>query len=112
VVEARAILGIGLQRVAARSAYYATFHAAEAMIFETSGRVVKTHSGVRTTFSNIAKDNARLGADLGKILAKGYEYKEISDYGTNPRSTISRADDEEAIAGAELFVQRVEAALT
>jgi uncharacterized protein (UPF0332 family) len=109
--EARAILAIGLAHVAARSAYYATFHAAEAAIAEATGRVVKTHAGVRSLFSRIARENGKLGTDLGKILAQGYNFKEISDYGTDPRTVVSREDAEDMIILADRFVQRVEAAL-
>jgi uncharacterized protein (UPF0332 family) len=45
--DPRQIVAIGLAKVAARSAYYAAFHAAEAYIFEKSGRIAKTHKGVR-----------------------------------------------------------------
>ncbi len=45
--DARKIVAIGLTTVAARTAYYAAFHAAEAFIIESTGKVVKTHSGVR-----------------------------------------------------------------
>ena len=41
--EAREIIQIGLADVAARSAYYAAFPAAEALIFERTGSVAKTH---------------------------------------------------------------------
>lgn len=109
--EARAILAIGLAHVAARSAYYATFHAAEAAITEATGRVVKTHAGVRVLFSRIARESGDLGSDLGKILAKGYSFKEISDYGADPRTVVSTEDAEDMIILAELFVQRVEASL-
>jgi uncharacterized protein (UPF0332 family) len=49
--EARQIIQIGLANAAARSTYYAAFHAAEALIFERTGRVVKTHKGVRSEFA-------------------------------------------------------------
>jgi uncharacterized protein (UPF0332 family) len=42
--DARKIVAIHLATVAARSAYYAAFHAAEAR----TGKIAKTHSGVRT----------------------------------------------------------------
>ena len=55
LTEARQIAAMSLAKVAARSAYYAAFHAAEAYIVEKTGRVAKTHSGVRTEFSRLAK---------------------------------------------------------
>jgi uncharacterized protein (UPF0332 family) len=53
--DAAKIAAIGLARAAARSAYYAAFHAAEAFIAERSGKVARTHSGVRAKFAEMAK---------------------------------------------------------
>ena len=51
LADARKVSGIGLATVAARPAYFAAFHAAEAFIIERSGKVAKTHSGVRAVSS-------------------------------------------------------------
>jgi uncharacterized protein (UPF0332 family) len=40
--EASDIFGINRHEAAARAAYMAGFHAAQALIFETSGRIYKT----------------------------------------------------------------------
>ena len=45
---AQQIAALPLSHVAAREAYLALFHAAEAYIFEQTGRVAKTHRGVRS----------------------------------------------------------------
>jgi uncharacterized protein (UPF0332 family) len=45
--EARRILEINIPRQAARLAYYAQFHAAQALVFERTGKVAKTHKGIR-----------------------------------------------------------------
>jgi uncharacterized protein (UPF0332 family) len=42
---AKKIAGLPLPQVTAREAYLAAFHAAEAYIFEQTGRTVKTHRG-------------------------------------------------------------------
>ena len=44
-IRREGIMGIGLHRAAARSAYYAAFHAAEALIHARTGRAAKTHAG-------------------------------------------------------------------
>jgi uncharacterized protein (UPF0332 family) len=62
--EARQIIAIALAKVAARSAYYAAFHAAEAFIFEKTGRIAKTHRGVRTEFARLTKDDPRIAKTL------------------------------------------------
>ncbi len=46
-----------LPQVAAKEAYLAVFHAAHAFIFETTGKVVKSHGGMRTMFALVAKDD-------------------------------------------------------
>ena len=55
LADAKKIVAIELANVAARSAYYAAFHAAEAFIFERTGKVAKTHSGVRSEFARLDK---------------------------------------------------------
>jgi hypothetical protein len=40
-----------LPHIAALEAYLAVFHAAEANIFEHTGKVAKTHRGVRSEFT-------------------------------------------------------------
>ena len=42
--EARKIAGIGLAKVAARSAYYVALHSAEALIAQATGKIAKSHS--------------------------------------------------------------------
>lgn len=37
-------------RVGAREAYLAAYHAAEALVFERTGKIAKTHRGIRTEF--------------------------------------------------------------
>ena len=66
--EARQIIQIGLAAVAARSAYYAAFHAAEAYIFAKTGRVGKTHAGVRTEFVRLARNEAKISRAMTTFL--------------------------------------------
>jgi uncharacterized protein (UPF0332 family) len=40
---------------AARSAYYAAFHAAQALAFERTGRSSKTHTGVHRQFHKLTR---------------------------------------------------------
>jgi uncharacterized protein (UPF0332 family) len=68
--EAKAIFGIGLASVAARSAYYAAFHAAQAVVVSQIGRVAKTHSGVRTEFNRLIKDDKDISPELRAFLTK------------------------------------------
>lgn len=110
--DARKIASIGLAKVAARCAYYAAFHAAEAFIVESTGKSVKTHSGARAEFARLAKESGAIDKSLPKFLAKAYIYKEISDYGARPGAEVTPADAEDAIAAAARFIDRITALLT
>ncbi|WP_018266300.1 HEPN domain-containing protein [Methylosinus sp. LW4] len=109
--DARKIAAIGLVKVAARCAYYAAFHAAEAYIMEATGKSVKTHSGARAEFARLAKDSGAIDKSLPKFLAKAYIYKEISDYGAGPGADVTPADAEEAIIAATRFIDSITALL-
>ena len=70
--EAGKIWAIGLASVAARSAYYAVFHAAQAFIVSQTDKSAKTHSGVRSEFNRLAKDDPRISLEFRTFLAKAY----------------------------------------
>jgi len=110
--DARKIAGIPLAKVAARSAYYAAFHAAEAFIIERSGKVAKTHSGVRTEFARLLKDTPGAERALLTFLAQAYKYKEIVDYGVGHGVVVTDAEANDAIDAAARFIERVTALLT
>jgi hypothetical protein len=42
----------------------AAFHVVEAYIFEQIGRTVKTHRGLRTTFSRLARNEPRIARNI------------------------------------------------
>ena len=109
--EAGMIVALPLTKAAARAAYYAMFHAAEAFIFERSGKVVKTHSGVRSEFSQLLIGAAEIDAALGRILTKGYGYKDLADYGTGRDHIVTDAEATALIDDASRFVDRVAALL-
>ncbi len=109
--DARKIAMIGLARVAARCAYYAAFHASEAFIVENTGKIAKTHSGVRAEFARLAKETPEIDKSFPKFLAKSYLYKEISDYGVGPDADVTMADGTDAITNATRFVDAMTALL-
>ena len=45
---------------AGRAAYLAGLHAAQALIFESTGKVVKSHRGVHRELARLMKDEAAL----------------------------------------------------
>jgi uncharacterized protein (UPF0332 family) len=110
--DARKIAAIHLAKVAARSAYYAAFHAAKALIIERTGKVVKTHSGVRTEFARLMKDGPGGERAMLTFLAQGYKYKEIGDYAVGRGAVVTDEEANDAIDNAAHFLERVTALLT
>ena len=49
---------------AARAAYLAGFHAAQALISERTGQIAKSHSGVRGTFARLVNDDPQIDRAL------------------------------------------------
>ena len=62
---------------AARAAYLAGFHAAQALISERTGQIAKSHSGVRSTFARLVKDDPQVDRALVRFLGRAYRFKEI-----------------------------------
>lgn len=58
LAEARAMSDARLAEAAGRTAYFAAFHAAQALLFERESRVVKTHNGVHTEWQRLTRDDA------------------------------------------------------
>ena len=91
-------------RIAGREAYLAAFHAAEALLFERTGKAAKTHRGVRAQFARIAKDEPRIDQSMSEFLGRAYELKSLADYGTGSEASISLATAKAAIETANRFV--------
>jgi len=106
------MLGVGLNDDAGRAAYLASFHAAQAVIFERTGKVVKTHRGVQSEFLRLTKDDPYVTPDQRIFLSQAYNFKAIADYDTGPSRELSA---EGAIVALELgqeFVDTVRRVLT
>src|SRR5712691_8683224 len=105
---ARTIADVSLHHVAGREAYLAAFHAAEAFIFERTGKTVKTHRGLRATFSRLANDEPRIPRECLRILADGYEIKSVADYGVGPAVRPITGDEaHSAIEAAGRFIDTI-----
>jgi uncharacterized protein (UPF0332 family) len=87
--RADTMMGAGLTDDAGRTAYLAGLPAAQAFIFETTGRVYKKHSGVQREFSRQVKDDPRVDPNLRTFLSRTYQLKAIADYETGPGSHVS-----------------------
>ena len=92
--------------MAGREAYLAAFHAAEAYIFERSGRTAKTHRGVRTLFNELARDDPRVPHECAEFLSDGFDLKSAADYGSGPHTdAISEDDATEALEKADRMIR-------
>ncbi len=110
--DARGNLSIKISRQAARLAYYAQFHAAQALIFERTSKIAKTHKGVDTQFHKLAKAEPALPPELAGQLSAAYYYKEVADYDTGTAPPITPAQARDAIATAERFVATIRRVLS
>jgi uncharacterized protein (UPF0332 family) len=105
------MLGVGLDEDAGRAAYLAAFHAAQALIFERTSKVHKTHRGVQTEFLRLTKDDLGFPSDQRIFLSKAYNLKAIADYETGPGSEISGEKAIAAVEGAHRFIGVIRQAL-
>jgi uncharacterized protein (UPF0332 family) len=102
-----AALGAERPRIAGREAYLAAFHAAQAMILHRTGRIAKSHRGVRVEFARIAHADPAIPSDLVTFLAQAYELKSLADYGTAADPRLDAATAAAAIAGADRFLAAI-----
>lgn len=96
---------------AGRAAYLAGLHAAQALIYERTGRVIKRHRGVQAEFRRLTESERRLDPDLLSFLGRTYQLKAIADYDTDPGSEVSIEQAQQAIDTAKRFIACIEALL-
>lgn len=96
---------VGIGNSAGRDAYLAAMHAAQAFIFEKTGRVLKTHNGVQSEFAKLTRDDPHFDAATRSVLSRSYKLKEIADYDTASDVSLERAAV--ALDEAERFVARI-----
>lgn len=106
------MLATGLNYDAGRAAYLAAFHAAQAVVFERSGKVVKSHRGVQSEFFRVTKDDPAFTPDQRGFLSRAYDFKAVADYDTGPLAEVSDQEANGAIELARNFVATVRRALT
>ncbi|MCI0598330.1 MAG: HEPN domain-containing protein [Beijerinckiaceae bacterium] len=88
--EARVIASINLPEAAGRAAYMAAYHAAQALIFDRTGKIAKTHTGVRSEFARLAKDDPRINRVFTAFHAQAYYLKAIAACAVVTDKTIRR----------------------
>ncbi|PWC33415.1 HEPN domain-containing protein [Azospirillum sp. TSO35-2] len=101
---ARVNLGVDLGNDAGRNAYLAAFHAVQALIFERTGRVAKTHQGVHAEFSRLTKDDPSIAPELRLFLSQAYNLKAVADYEMGPDAEVPVEHAAAALTTAERFV--------
>jgi uncharacterized protein (UPF0332 family) len=110
--RARVMVGDGLNYDAGRAAYLAAFHAAQALIFERTGKVFKSHKGVNIEFLRLTKDDARFPAEQRGFLSRAYDFKAVADYDTGPIAEVSYQEAVDALEAARKFVATARHVLT
>nr|WP_294511479.1 HEPN domain-containing protein [uncultured Rhodopila sp.] len=104
---ARKVIAIQLPAVAAKEAYLAACHAAQAFVFEATRKAAKTHSFMPTLFARVAKDDLRIDPAFAFRLANTYKYKEIADYAVGTQSVVTMPEAEEVIDIAARFTDTI-----
>ena len=105
LLKAEAMMRESFPDKAGRAAYYAAFHSAQAMIYRRSGKALKTHKGVHTEFYRIVRDIP--GPKPWGFLRRAYVMKTVTDYGPDPRLTVTEERPRAAIEIARVFVDAV-----
>jgi uncharacterized protein (UPF0332 family) len=80
LVDARRIAAVSLSHIAAREAYLAVFHAAESYIFEQTGKLARTHRGVRSEYTRLSRSEPRIGWHLVTFLGTPCQFKTRANY--------------------------------
>lgn len=104
------MLSIGLNAAAGRNAYLAAFHGAQALIFERTGKVAKTHRGVQAEFARFTRAEENLPTELRAFLGRAYELKTVADYEVGFSTPVSAERAEEALRLSRRLVDWIGAA--
>jgi uncharacterized protein (UPF0332 family) len=73
------MLDVGLNDDAGRAAYLAAFHAAQAVVFERTGKATKSHRGVQSEFLRLTKDDPCFTAHQRIFRSQAYTFKAVAD---------------------------------
>lgn len=96
---------------AGREAYLAGLHAAQALIVEQTGQIVRTHRGVQRELARLTKDTPGFSRELGAFLGRTYNLKAIADYETGPGPPVTKERAAAAITEARRFIVAIVALL-
>ncbi len=107
LMKAPALLAQGFTDDAGRAAYLAGFHAAQALIFERTGRSAKNSQGRSNSIRCSGESRAELRCRTARFLPKAYNLKAVADYETGPDSHLQPGLAETAITIAQRFIDAV-----
>jgi uncharacterized protein (UPF0332 family) len=79
--------------------------AAQALIFERTDNVAKSHRGVQRELVRLTKDDPCFDPELRAFLGRAYDLKAIADYQTGPGLEVSVERAQLAIATARRFIE-------
>lgn len=102
---ARAVLSDDYADKAGREAYLAGYQAAMAFILARTGKPPKTHSGTRSEFSRLVREEPRISREQVAFLGWAYELKSVADYGGE--EPVSLTDAQRAIDEAAALIETV-----
>jgi len=102
-------LEVKLGNDAGRNAYLAAFHAAQALIFDRTGKAAKSHQGVHTEFNRLAKEEKRIDRDVRRFLPQAYNLKAVADYEMGPDAVVPLERAAAAVERAGRFVECIAA---
>ena len=92
---------------AARDAYLAAYHAAQAYIVEHAGKAAKTHNGAHSQFAQLATVEPRIDQEMRRFLSDAYSMKAVADYEFGEGADIPKGRATDAVAKAAQFVERI-----
>jgi uncharacterized protein (UPF0332 family) len=81
------------------------------LIFERTGRVVKTHRGVHIEFARLARDEPNIDKTFPVFLTEAYNLKAVADYETGPGSFVPPERAAAAIETAGRFIESIRSLL-
>ncbi len=102
-------LEVKLGNDAGRNAYLAAFHAAQALIFDRTGKAAKSHQGVHAEFNRLAKEEKRIDRDVRRFLPQAYNLKAVADYEMGPDAVVPLERAAAAVERAGRFVECIAA---
>ena len=104
LVAVRVLLDAGLTDRAASDAYYAAFHAAQALL-ATAGLAAETHAGVHTLLARHFVKDGPLPAGLPRALSHLMADRLLADYAV--ASEMTARDGQDAVASAARIVAAI-----